>query len=1019
MAQIKDFVVRSGVIVQGTADVTTTTGSSGSLEVRGGASIIKSLVVGGSTTIYGNEILYGNMSITGQTTATGIVNITNSTAATSGGAGALTVAGGAYLGNNLVVNGSAASTATLTSNALYVVGGVGIGNSLVVNGPTLFKDTVTFNGTATYVYSTNTVITDNIINIHTPPGGINGAWPSNDGKDIGFVFHNYVNSTDNDAFLGWANDSGYLEWYSTGTENVSGVFTPGTYGVFKTGGVVLVNGTAATSTNTGALTVVGGLGLGGSIYAGGSASVNTLTSRTLTSGAVVIVGTGGLLTEDDGLRYDATTNILTTTVTNAITATNLSGTLVASIPYQTNPGITGYVPIGNSDEVLTVTAGLPTWKSLSSLPGTTSSVVATNIANGKFGEIPFQVTTSTTAFIGTGTTGSLLQMGANTATFVTTSSIYVGNAVTATNIRGGTAGALPYQSAAGVTQFINTGTPGSILQMGTGSTATFVSSSSVYVGDAVVATNLRGGTLGVIPYQNSAGATLFIGTGTIGSLLQMGANTATFVSTSSILVGAAVTASNATNLSGGTAGSIVYQINSGVTGFIGTGTVGSILQMGTGSTATFVSSSSVYVGDAVNSTNIRGGAAGAIHYQSAAGVTQFINTGTPGSILQMGTGSTATFVSSSSVYVGFANQAVYANTATNLAGGQLGQIPYQSATGTTLFIGTGTVGSLLQMGASTTATFVTTGSVYVGDSVNATNVRGGTAGSLLYQSAAGVTQFIGTGTVGSLLQVGANTATFVTTGSIHVGTANFAVTANTVLGSVSTASTVIISNDQSSAVPFYLLAVTATSGAQTLTGNSSWGPYFTPSTGQLVVNTTTNASNAITGALVVKGGAGFGGKVYLGDGTISNATNTGALLVSGGAGISGAVYASGSVTAGGAAVSGSTVNGFFSNNFLISSFTSNTISTTSTQNLDTYTTSTYRTAKYTVQIVDGTSVHASELLVFHANGNVYLNEYGIVTSGSTLGTFDASIVSGSVTLQFTPSAATAMTIKVVRTAIAS
>jgi hypothetical protein len=322
------------------------------------------------------------------------------------------------------------------------------------------------------------------------------------------------------------------------------------------------------------------------------------------------------------------------------------------------------------------------------------------------------------------------------------------------------------------------------------------------------------------------------------------------------------------------------------------------------------------------------------------------------------------------------------------------------------------------MGANT-ATFVTTGSIYVGNAVTATNLRGGTLGAIPYQNSAGVTQFINTGTPGSLLQMGAaTTATFVSTGSIHVGTADFAITARTVLESVSTASTVVISNDQSSAVPYYLLAVQATTGAQTLKGNSSFGPYFTPSTGQLVVNTTTDASSAITGALVVKGGAGFGGRVWLSDGTNSNATNTGALLVSGGVGIGGAIVVGGTVQAG-TPSPGNTVNGFNSNNFLISSFTSNTISTTSTQNLDTYTTSSYRTAKYTVQIVDGASVHASELLVFHANGSVYLNEYGIVTNGSILGTFDASIVSNSVTLQFTPSAATAMSIKLVRTVIAS
>lgn len=1017
MAQIKDFIVRSGVVIQGTTDVTTTTGAVGSLQVSGGASVSKNLIVGASATIYGSEIVYGNMSITGGTTAaaitaSGIVNITNATAATAGGAGALTVAGGAYLGNNLVVNGSTANTGTISNNALYVVGGVGVGNSLVVSGPAVFKDIVTFSGTATYVYSTNTVVTDNILNLHAPPGGVSGSWASDDGKDIGFVFHNYV-SGDNDAFLGWANDTGYLEWYNTGVESVGGDFTGASYGTFKTGSILLTGSTEATSTTTGALQVAGGAGIGGAVYAGGGISANSLTSRSLTTGKVVIVGASGLLTEDDGLSYNAAANILTTTVTNAITATNLSGILTSSLPYQTGPGITGYVPIGNSDEVLAVSAGVPVWKSISTLPGTTSSVVATNLANGKLGEIPYQLAPNVTAFIGTGTNGSILQMGANTATFVTTSSVYVGNAITATNIRGGSIGVIPYQNASGITQFIGTGTTGSLLQMGA-NTATFVTTGSVYVGYSVTATNILGGSAGALTYQSASGVTRFIGTGTTGSILQMGANTATFVTTSSILVGSAVTATNVTNVLGGTNGSIVYQVSSGVTSFIGTGTSGSLLQMGA-NTATFVTTSSVYVGYSVTSTNIIGGTAGALVYQSASGVTQFIGTGTTGTILVMGT-NTATFVSSSSVYVGFSNQAVYANTATNLAGGTLGVIPYQNASGVTLFIGTNTSGSLLQMGASNTATFITTGSIYVGNAVTATNIFGGTEGALIYQATPGVTRFIGTGTVGSLLRMGANTATFISTSSIHVASADFAVVANTVLSSVSTASTVIISNDQSSAVPYYILAVTATTGAQTLKGNSSFGPYFTPSTGQLVVNTTTNASSAITGALVVKGGAGFGGKVFLGDGTNSNATNTGALQVVGGAGIGGAIVAGGSVTAG-TTVAASVVTGFSSNNFTIASYTSNAISGSTQVNLDSFSTSSFRTARYTVQIVDGANVHVSEMLAFHAAGSVYLNEYGIVTNNGTLGTFDASIVTGNLTLQFTPTGASSMTIKTVRTSI--
>ena len=57
-------------------------------------------------------------------------------------------------------------------------------------------------------------------------------------------------------------------------------------------------------------------------------------------------------------------------------------------------------------------------------------------------------------------------------------------------------------------------------------------------------------------------------------------------------------------------------------------------------------------------------------------------------------------------------------------------------------------------------------------------------------------------------------------------------------------------------------------------------------------------------------------------------------------------------------------------------------------------------------------------MVFHDSTYVYITEYGIATTNGELGTFDAVIGGGSVTLNFTPNyTPTAMTIKVVRTSI--
>jgi len=253
--------------------------------------------------------------------------------ATNAGDGALQVTGGVYIGDNLIVKSTAADTGTNTSNALYVAGGAWIDKTLVVAGDTTFGGNVTFNGTATYVYSTNTVYTDNIINMHTPNGGDlnNHSWGVDDGKDIGFIFH-YYKGADKNAFLGFHNDSSYLEWFSDGTESAGGVFTGTTYGTFKTGAIELVNTTVSTNTTTGALIVAGGIGVAGDIY----------------------------LQDETG-----THNKLHGTATQA---DNLNKGSAGQIPIQTANGVTAFLPAGTADnQVLTwVSAGsTATWASAS------------------------------------------------------------------------------------------------------------------------------------------------------------------------------------------------------------------------------------------------------------------------------------------------------------------------------------------------------------------------------------------------------------------------------------------------------------------------------------------------------------------------------------------------------------------------------------------------------------------------------------------------------------------------------
>ena len=93
------------------------------------------------------------------------------------------------------------------------------------------------------------------------------------------------------------------------------------------------------------------------------------------------------------------------------------------------------------------------------------------------------------------------------------------------------------------------------------------------------------------------------------------------------------------------------------------------------------------------------------------------------------------------------------------------------------------------------------------------------------------------------------------------------------------------------------------------------------------------------------------------------------------------------------------------------------VTTTNQLAVFSYAAATYRTAKILVQIVDSTNsaYHSAEFILIHNGTTVNLVQYGVVATGSELGTFDASISSGNVQLLFTATAATTKTVKAVAT----
>jgi hypothetical protein len=102
---------------------------------------------------------------------------------------------------------------------------------------------------------------------------------------------------------------------------------------------------------------------------------------------------------------------------------------------------------------------------------------------------------------------------------------------------------------------------------------------STFANLATTATNIGAGASGSIPYQNAAGATSFIGiSSTVTSVLVSGV-TPHWSSPNEVILGNVTTS---TNISGGTAGAIPYQINAGRTSFLAMEQSGFVLVSGNG-----------------------------------------------------------------------------------------------------------------------------------------------------------------------------------------------------------------------------------------------------------------------------------------------------------------------------------------------------------------------------------------------------------------------------------------------------
>ena len=225
------------------ATVNIANANSTTVNFAGAATTLEIGAATGTTNINNSLDVDGNLNVDGTdiTTTAATVNIANANTTTLNIGGAATTTNIGNSGGNVVVAGD------LRVNGNQFLSSTGNAAISLSDIDVIIHGNLTVQGATTTIGSQDLTVEDSIINLHTQPNL--APLTSDDGRDIGVKFH-YYKSSDKHAFVGWANDSGFLEYYSDATES-AGVIS-GTYGTIKanTFNSNVATGTAPLSVNS-------------------------------------------------------------------------------------------------------------------------------------------------------------------------------------------------------------------------------------------------------------------------------------------------------------------------------------------------------------------------------------------------------------------------------------------------------------------------------------------------------------------------------------------------------------------------------------------------------------------------------------------------------------------------------------------------------------------------------------------------------------------------------------------------
>jgi hypothetical protein len=896
---LTDFVTRRGLVVLGTNYVTSSTDSTGTLQVDGGAAIAKNLIVGTTATIYGpvtingpttltNGLLVlntatfnnnvtvngdlnvsgvlafdqisvsyllraGSLSVTtistfsgtatfnsdvfidGVTTITQKLYVTGATTATLAGDGSIVTQGGIYIGDNLIVASTLTSSVNTLSNSIYTLGGIGIARDLDVGGNVVISGNLRVLGTQTIIDSTSTAIQDPIIDIGTGIGNAPLGGP--DGYNKGIVIH-YHDAGDNHMFIGRSDLTGRL----VVRDNIDS-------------GLIEVPNQDYTTQGS-----YSGFDIGNVKVWDSTASTGT------TTGALTVVGGVGV-----GQNLYVGGTIYGNLTGTATKSNNLVGGAAGSIVYQSNTDSTAFLPLGDGGLVLLSNGSTPYWGAVTGVTVDYSST-ATNLRFGFSGAIPYQLSSGITGF-----TSNLSWNSSTNRLSVSNVSITSG-----VNSTGTTTGALVVEGGVGISQdvwiggslnVVNTATFDNIVVTNTGTGITvnniYVSGSSTFntinINGLTTVGNLTGGDTTVTNLT-------VLGNTDLNSLTVSGhagfntfnANTATITNLS---------ATNFTLLSNFTAPSLYV---------VGTSTLHNTLIEGTlqvTSATTLdstlsVASTASFTGivHILNTSNAISTSTGALIVDGGVGIQK-----------DLWVGGNAYINGELAVTTGTINQ--FANQTVIIAGTDTA---VNTSTGNITIWNTSNLQSVTGRGATTNnAIIITNASESLSTSQGALQVTGGVGiGQNLYVG--GITNLqdlvannstltsltiVNNGTVGGTLYVtsstastGTNSGALVVTGGVGIG-GDLYVNGNAYVNGETVVTTATINQFANQT---FITAGTDTA-VNTSTGNITiWNTSNLQSvtnrgattTNAISISNTTSSDSTITGALVVSGGVGIGGDLY-------------------------------------------------------------------------------------------------------------------------------------------------------------